>query len=156
MERIESGAEFDAYNNASLSHSFNHLDLSTNNRDDKNDTAESDGDGFGDHKTQGSVFDHYEVLTLLGGSENSGVYTVRKKTLEERGQDRNHESFWNKLIPKNPQETTIEDNEYTMKVLRINTVDQTVAKSARKVFQQLDVTKEMRHPNIVRVSFCQP
>jgi hypothetical protein len=100
---------------------------------------------FGEKRTEGSVFDFYQVTRLLGGSENSGVYLCLRK--EKRGQWNSSEG----LFRRRKQRGNCE--EFTMKYLRINSLDNGYTEaSLERFFEQLDKVKDLRHPHLVRVS----
>lgn len=100
----------------------------------------------GQKKSEGSVFSKYEVMTLLGGSENSGVYLCRKKEKDRHG------GLLRQLRLGEKKEE--EEKLYVMKVLRINTVDPTRAEAiaAQDFFQTMDKVMDIHHPNILKVS----
>jgi hypothetical protein len=103
----------------------------------------------GENRSPGSVYDFYQVTRLLGGSENSGVYVCQRKA--KRGYA-SSQGFWKKKKGAAKKRGGAEE-EFVLKYLRINTLDDDVtAESLQRFFVMMDKVKALRHTSIVRVS----
>lgn len=112
-------------------------------------------------KSEGSVFSRYEVMSILGGSANSGVYLCRRK--KEKPKVAKKSGLFQKLGLGGADDKTGkngngavgsgEDELFVMKVLRINTVDPTEAeaRAAQDFFDCTDKIMEMQHPHMAKV-----
>lgn len=102
---------------------------------------------LGAKRTDGSVYDFYQVTRLIGGSQNSSVNICQRKA--KKGQ-------WSSDRQFRKRNCRAEGQEFLMKCLRINTLDcDYTQESQQAFFDQLDKVTELRHPNIVRVSACE-
>ena len=100
---------------------------------------------LGAKRTDGSVYDFYQVTRLIGGSQNSSVNVCHRKA--KKGQWNSNERQFRK------RNRRVDVQEFLMKCLRINTLDcDYTQESQQAFFNQLDKVTELRHPNIVRVS----
>jgi hypothetical protein len=92
-------------------------------------------------RTDGSVYDFYQVYSTDRGSHNSTVNICQRKA--KKGQWSNERQF-------RKQNRRTEGQEFLMKCLRINTLDcDYTQESQQAFFDQLDKVTELRHPNVV-------
>ena len=128
----------------------------------------------GKKRSEGSVFSKYEVMSILGGAENSGVYLCRLKQKKEKSS--NSSRILKKIVggggggssgggggggggggSGGNTHNSLQSNEgsgdqlFVMKVLRINTVDPAQKAAAQEFFDTMDKVMEINHPHMVKV-----
>jgi len=105
---------------------------------------------YGLKKTKGSVYANYETLMLLGGSANSGIYMVKRKQRINTAKPE-HKNWRTSIFDGNKSKEPPGDEIYTLKVLLINTVDDIRHSRIVALFHDIDVFKDIQHPNIVKL-----
>jgi hypothetical protein len=104
---------------------------------------------YGEKRTEGSAFDSYETVRLIGGTEYKESYVCKRKSRENENKDR-EEGFWSKLSGEGTHK------EFVLQTLRINSLDEDWSGSSHKaLFGWLDKVKDMRNSHIARVSVIQ-